>query len=150
MPLPSELVKLGYKDAAILHSAITDTAGIARFVDSIFNSCVPLAAAVHTGVLSSKNPTGGGEHNYPKPITDIQHFKRSDFILWVIDPDSNQRVAVTPIAPRGSGEGRVRVAWAPSGTVLQTRLLKARGQDRCLILPADHSLAKQAFRLQTR
>jgi hypothetical protein len=108
-----ELIRLGYKDTSILHTPITDAVGVGRFVDSIFNSCVPLAAAVHTGVLSSKNTTGGGEHHYPKPITDIQHFKRSDFILWVVDPQSNQRVAVTPVAPRGSGDGRVKVAWAP-------------------------------------
>jgi len=143
-----QLVKLGYKDAAILHTRITDPAGIARFVDSIFNSCVPLAAAVHTGILSTKNPTGGGEHHYPKPVTDIQHFKRQDFILWVIDPESKQRVAVLPLSPRGSGDGRVRVAWAPSGTAIHTKLLKARAAGRRLILPPDHSLAKQAFKLQ--
>lgn len=143
-----ELVRLGYKDTAVLHTAIADAVGIARYVDSIFNSCVPLPAAVHTGVLSPRNPTGGGEHHYPKPITDIQHFKRSDFILWVIDPESKQRVAVTPVAPRGSGDGRVRVAWAPPGTALHTRMLKARSRGRRVILAADHSLARQAFKLQ--
>ena len=88
-----EMISLGYADAeGILNTPITDPATIGIFVDSVFNSCVPMAGIVHTGVLSAKSPYGG-IHHYPKPIVDIQFFKRDDFILWVVDAQG-QRVAV--------------------------------------------------------
>jgi hypothetical protein len=32
----------------------------------------------HTGVL----PEGAGVHNYPTPTTDVDRFRRDDFVLW--------------------------------------------------------------------
>ena len=46
------LESLGYKDAAsILSEPVVDADTIARYTDSIFNSCVPLGRGDHSGVL---------------------------------------------------------------------------------------------------
>jgi hypothetical protein len=142
-----QMTAMGYHDGGkILNTPITDATGVSVYVDSIFNSCVPLAATVHTGVVSAQAPYGG-IHHYPKPITDIQFFKRSDFVLWVTDAQG-QRAAVTPVAPRGSGDGRVQVVYSTEGTTLHANHHQAEGAGQQLILPADHPLAQQAFRLQ--
>lgn len=143
-----ELVRLGYRQAPdLLERQITDAAGVARWVDSLFNSCVPLAAALHTGVVSEGHPAGGA-HHYPKPITDIQFTKHEDFALWVTDTVAGGKVAVVPVAHRGQGDARVEVLHADPGTLLHQAHREAHHAGRRLILPADHPLAVQAFRGQ--
>jgi len=139
-----QMISLGYKHAdTILNTPIVDPAGLGVYVDSIFNSCVPLASIVHVGMVSAASPYGGA-HHYPKPITDIQFFKRDDFTLWVTDAQ-NQPAAVTPLAPRGSGDGRVQVVFSTPGTRLHADQQQAQAEGRQLILPAGHDLANQAF-----
>jgi hypothetical protein len=137
-----EMLRLGYKDADdILNTPISDAAGVATWVDSIFNSCVPLPALRHVGQL----PKGGGRHHYPAPITDIELVKYDDFVLWVTDRQSNTPVAVVPVAPRGAGVNRVRVAWATPGTALHKRREKLRTEGNALELGPSNSLTQQAF-----
>lgn len=142
-----QMVAMGYRDAeTILNTPITNPELLGVYVDSIFNACVPLAAVVHTGVLSSKSPYGG-IHHYPKPITDIQFFKRDDFILWVVD-DEGRVAAVTPVAPRGSGDGRVQVVYAEPDSKLARDQSREASAGRALVLPPEHPMALQAFKLQ--
>jgi hypothetical protein len=142
-----QMAAMGYPEGEkILNTPITDPQSVGVFVDSVFNSCVPLAAIVHTGVLSAKSPYGG-IHHYPKPITDIQFFKHDDFILWVTD-QQGQVAAVTPVGARGSGDGRVQVVYSTEGTALHAQHAAADAAGKQLILPPDHPLARQAFRLQ--
>lgn len=115
-------------DLSILHEPIVDDAGIARWTDSFWNASVPLPADKHTGTL----PKGAGYHHYPKPIVDIEMFKRDDFVLF------HNGVAVAPVAPRGSGNGAVRVLYDPLGRIPE-------GTE----LPAGHPIARAAFALQT-
>jgi len=141
------MIEMGYRDAAeIVTTPITNAELLGVFVDSIFNACVPLAPIVHTGVLSKESPYGG-IHHYPKPITDIQFFKRDDFILWVVD-DEGRAAAVTPLAPRGSGDGRVQVVYAEPGSGLAAAQDHAEVEGRALVLPPEHPMALQAFKLQ--
>jgi Family of unknown function (DUF6424) len=143
-----ELDRLGYHQArAILSEPVTDAAGVARWTDSLFNSCVPLTAGLHQAILSPAHPQTGGWHHYPKPIWDQQVTKRDDFSLWVTDEDGHE-VAVAPVAQRGSGDGRVEVQWAHplSRHHAEHRACHARGER--YILPGDHDLAKQAFAQQ--
>ena len=78
-------------------------------------------------------------HHYPTPIADIQLFKRDDFELWVTDGQGNP-AAVAPLAPRGSGDGRVHVLYATPGSQLAERRTRpSAGQP--LILGAAHPLA---------
>jgi hypothetical protein len=99
---------LGYPDGdRVLATSIKNAAGVADWTDSIFNASMPLPAAAHTGVL----PTAAGYHHYPKPIVDIDHFRYADFQLFVKDPAGLPAVVV-PVAPRGSGDGRVRLLAA--------------------------------------
>lgn len=99
---------LGYHDgASLLATTITDADGVAAWTDSIFNASLPLPAAAHTGVL----PAAAGYHHYPKPIVDIDHFRFSDFQLFVTDPAGLPAVVV-PVGQRGSGDGRVRLLAA--------------------------------------
>ncbi|MGH7969058.1 MAG: DUF6424 family protein, partial [Limisphaerales bacterium] len=124
-----EMLRLGYHAADdILNAPISDAAGVATWVDSIFNSCVPLPALRHVGQL----PRGGGRHHYPAPITDIDLVKYDDFVLWVTDPQSHTPAAVVPVAPRGAGVNRVRVAWATPGTALHDRREKLRAEGNAL------------------
>ena len=118
-----EMIRMGYKNAQkILDTPITDSETIATWVDSIFNSCVPLPAVRHVGVL----PKGGGRHHYPTPITDIDLVRHDDFVLWVTDPDSGQTAAVVPTARRGAGVNKVSVVYATPGTALAERQAQAR------------------------
>lgn len=140
------MVELGYPDTAILHAPIIDAGGVGAWVDSVFNSCVPIPAARHTGVLS---PTveHGGCHHYPTPITDIELVMHDDFTLWVVD-DEGQPAAVVPVAPRGSGVAEVRVAYATPGTRLSETHLTLDAAGKVHHLAADHPLAQQAFAKQ--
>jgi hypothetical protein len=135
---------LGYHDGrGRLDTPIADATGVGLWVDSIFNASVPLPALAHTGVL----PAGGGMHHYPKPIVDIEFFKRDDFTLWVTD-SQGQPAAVTPVGPPGSGDGRVRVAYSTPGTYLDQQHMAAHAQGQALLMEPDHPLAQQAFALQ--
>jgi hypothetical protein len=99
---------LGYPDGdRVLTTSIENADGVAAWTDSIFNASLPLPAAAHTGIL----PTAAGYHHYPKPIVDIDHFRYADFQLFVNDPAGLPAVVV-PVAPRGSGDGRVRLLAA--------------------------------------
>ena len=135
---PDAVEELGIAD--LLSTRITDADGVARWTDSICNASVPLSAELHSGVL----PHGGGVHHYPTPITDIETFKQADFNLFVTDGAGNQ-AAVVPVAPRGSGDGRVMVLWASPGAPVRKAHLAARSNGNAVILPADHELAKLAF-----
>ncbi|HEY1635256.1 MAG TPA: DUF6424 family protein [Acidimicrobiales bacterium] len=145
----AKMAELGYQNAQqLLDNPIKDANGVAAWVDSIFNSCVPLPQLRHVGVLSSSQTGSGGVHHYPTPITDIELVKHDDFILWVTDPESGQPAAVVPAGRRGSGNGEARVVYATPGTPLAKQLDRAQGKRQTLIAPATHPLAQQAFGLQ--
>lgn len=135
---------LGYNDAkGLLATTITDAAGVGLWVDSIFNASVPLPADAHTG----EPPTGHGMHHFPKPIKDGDFLRFDDFVMWVND-SQGQPAAVTPVAPRGSGNGAVQVAYATPGTKLHARHARAHAKGDTLILSASHPMAKAAFKKQ--
>jgi hypothetical protein len=117
---------------------------VARWVDSIFNSCVPLPAVRHTGVL----PNGDGRHHYPTPITDIDLIKFDDFVLWVTDPASGTAAAVVPAAARGKGVDKTRLVYATPGTDLAKEHASAHGAGKAVVLGASSPLTQQAYRLQ--
>jgi hypothetical protein len=141
-----EMVRLGYHNAqALLDTAITDAKGVNDWVDSIFNSCVPLPATKHIGT----RPTGSGEHHYPRPITNIEFIKRDDFVLWHDDPESGTPVAVVPTKAIGTTDKpTVEVVYAQPGTKLHARLREANLNGKRLELDADHPITKAAFARQ--
>jgi hypothetical protein len=132
---------LGYHDATqLLTVPITDANGVAAWTDGIFNASVALPAGSHTGV----RPTAAGYHHYPKPIVDIEAFKYDDFNLFVADAEGNP-VAVTPVAPRQSGNRAVHVAWADPHTPLGHAKAQAEQAGGHLVLPETHPCAQAAF-----
>jgi Family of unknown function (DUF6424) len=140
-----EMTRLGYKDGvAILNTPITSAPDVARWVDSIFNSCVPLPAVRHTGVL----PKGDGRHHYPTPVTDIDLIKYDDFVLWVTDPASGTTAAVVPTAARGKGVNKTRLVYATPGTQLDKEHLDARSVGKPVEFGANSPLTQQAYQLQ--
>lgn len=139
-----EYKKMGFDLDALLNTPITDTAGIEKWTDSICNASVPLPQGLHTGTL----PKFGGVHHYPTPITDIELFKQDDFQLFVTDGEG-QPAAVVPVAHRGSGDHRVEVVYATPGTKLHKQQAAAHENNKRLILPKAHALAKKAFEKQT-
>jgi hypothetical protein len=139
-----EMARLGYKNAdSILNSQITDAAGVATWVDSIFNSCVPLPAVRHVATL----PTGGGRHHYPAPITDIELIKYDDYNLWVTDAQ-HQPAAVVPVAKRGSDVSRVRLVYATPNTALDAEHEQAHDRNTAVEFGSDSDLTKKAFERQ--
>jgi hypothetical protein len=92
-------------------------------------------------------PHNGGVHHYPTPVTDIEFIKRDDFTLWVTDAEGYP-AAVAPVAPRGSGDGRIHVLFATNGSALHCDHQDHGAAGTPHILPADHHLAKQAFAAQ--
>lgn len=132
---------LGYEEAReILTTPVTDADTVARYTDSLFNSCIPLTKPDHQGVL----PKAAGEHHYPWPAKSGDFIRYDDFQLWVTLPDGSHG-AVTPLAARGSGDGRVRLLYARHGTPEGDAVTRAQRQHKAVILPADHPLARKAF-----
>lgn len=138
---PEAVQELGIQD--LLDHEITTPADVENWVDSICNASVPLPAGLHTGVL----PQGGGVHHYPAPIVEIALFKKDDFKLWVLDPQG-QPAAVLPTSQPGSGDGRVQVAYSTPGTQLNHEHVQANLRGEPLVLPENHSMARQAFHRQ--
>lgn len=128
-------------DAArrILAEPVTDAASVARWTDSLFNACVMLSPALHTGVVSGVAQAGGW-HHYPKSVWDQQVTKRDDFTLWVTGGDGLE-AAVSPVAPPGSGDGRVQVLYARPGSELHRQQQEAHAAGKPHILDADHPQA---------
>jgi len=108
---PEAVEALGIR--TLLDTPIRTAAQVARWTDSICNASVPLPGKLHRGIL----PGGGGIHHYPTPVAEIALFKYDDFPLWVTDQEGNE-VAVTPVARRGRGDGRVQVLDAPAGSAI--------------------------------
>ena len=140
------LTALGYPDTHLLHDKITDATGVGKWTDSIFNSCVPLNQHYHIGFAKSGFV---GEHNDPKPITDIQHFKVESFQLIVMDAATGGHAAVVPVAPPGSGNGQVEVIHTSADHPLQAQRVASHAAGQRLILSADNPISKQAFSKQT-
>lgn len=140
--------KLGYHEArTVLETPITNAAGVTRWTDSIYNSCVLLSPGLHQGLDPARTQVGGW-HHFPKSIWDQQVTKRDDFQLWVTSGDG-LAAAVAPVAPHGSQDGRVEVIYAQPGSALHKDMLKAHASGKPHILDADHPLAQQAFARQT-
>lgn len=137
---PKSAAKLGI--TKLLASGISDAAGVAAWVDSICNASVPLLAGDHVGIVK-KAGDPAGIHHYPWPVACIEFFKYDDFTLFVTTPQG--KVAVTPVAPRGSGDGRVAVVYADSSHPLRAKLRNAHKTGKPVVLPANHPIAKQAF-----
>jgi len=138
------LATLGYGEAEeILTNPVTDAQAVARYTDSLFNSCVPLTRPDHQGIL----PAAAGEHHYPWPVKAGDFVRYDDFQLWVTMPDGTHG-AVTPVSPRGSGDGRVRLLFARHGTAEGDAVALAQREHLAVILPPDHPLAQQAYARQ--
>jgi Family of unknown function (DUF6424) len=154
--LVSPQVKQQLDPGGLLHTPITDAAGVAKWTDSIFNAGVPLHPNFHTGVLpggatqsqpAPADPEPGGVHHYPTPIADIQLFKYDDFQLWVTDQQGNP-AAVAPVDQRGSGNASVHVLYATPGSQLAQQKHEAESAGAPLILGPDHPLSVQAYQNQ--
>lgn len=138
------LGQLGYGDAQeILDEQISDADGVARFTDSLFNSCVPLTPGDHEGVL----PKAAGEHYYPIPVKAGDFIRRADFVLWV-KLDDGTHAAFAPVDRRGSNDGRAELLYARHGTPAGDALVAAIKADKTVIVPADHPAALEAFQYQ--
>jgi Family of unknown function (DUF6424) len=156
--------------AELLDTLIETPEDVARWTDSICNASVALSQEEHRGTL----PAAAGLHHYPGPVAEIEFFKYDDFDLWHEDEETREIVAVTPIAPRGSGDRRVRPVFATPAIVEELRphaahieylaeepnlssdeigdpgaLRRTRlEQPRDLILSADHPFSREAFASQ--
>jgi hypothetical protein len=142
------LQELGYPDADLLTTPVTDARSIARYVDSIWNSCVPIPEPAHIGVVTKRAPRASGVHSYPEPVCAIPRVMHDDFVPFVVDPLTKTTAVVAPVSPRGAGDGRVRVLFAERGNPLWAKRQKAHRQGRSLVLPPTHAVARRAFALQ--
>lgn len=145
-----QLERLGYKDTNLLSTPITDADGIAKYVDSLWNSCVPIPQAGHTGQVKSRSPLAAGVHNYPEPVCAIPRVMRPDFVPFHVDETTGTAAVVAPVAPRGEGDGRVRVLFAERGNPLAGQHAAAHSRGGALVLAATHPISQAAFAKQTR
>ena len=139
------LADLGYPEAKdILTTPVTDAATIEQYTDSLFNSCVPLTRGDHQGIL----PDAAGEHHYPIPAKAGDFIRYDDFQLWVTLKDGTHG-AVTPVSARGRDDWRVRLVYARHGTPAGDAVATAQEEGKAVILPAGHSLTRQAYARQS-
>jgi hypothetical protein len=158
----------GYHAAAtLLATEITTAKQVSYWTDSIFNASMPVPRPVHSGTF----PHGAGYHHYPKPIVDIDHFRRDDFQLFVSDngfpavvvpmssrPDDHRvrLIAAHPSAPHArlllegaqKHRGGPITAAAPDADALPPGqpTFSREEPETSAVLPADDDLALQAFR----
>jgi hypothetical protein len=103
---------------------------------------------VHTGAITATSDRSAGKHTYPTPNNDTVFFCRDDFHPFIYDKATKTTVHVVPVAPRGSGDGRVRVTGVQSETPNQP-LVKmhaaAEKNGKALVLAAQDPIAKKAF-----
>ena len=160
---------LGYHAAtALLETEITTAAQVSHWTDSIFNASMPVPRPVHTGTF----PHGAGYHHYPKPIVDIDHFRRDDSQLFVSDngfpavvvpmsssPDDHRvrLIAAHPNAPHARlllqaahdhRDEQITAAASPDAAgVLPPGqpTFSHQEPETSAVLPADDDLALQAF-----
>jgi Family of unknown function (DUF6424) len=133
----------------LLDTPITDAAGVARWTDSICNASLPLPREDHTGKL----PPMAGVHGYPSPVTEIQLFKYDWFELWHYSTETEEMVAITPLASAMEASEGTRAIFAapvvPSEQspaaigAFATPATDEQGAD--LVLPADHPFSQEAF-----
>jgi hypothetical protein len=151
---PDAVAALGIRD--LLDTPITTPDDVASWTDSICNASVPLPRPLHTGVI----PPRAGVHHYPAPVMEIEHFKYDDFDLWHVDEHTREIVAVTPVAPPGSGDDRTRAFFAAPAVLEPTTIPGAqfalRADTTTLeepwdgILAGDHPFSRAAFARQSR
>ncbi|MGH9125746.1 MAG: DUF6424 family protein [Acidimicrobiales bacterium] len=140
-----QLKALGYKDVELLSTPISDAAGMARYVDCIWNSCVPIPEPRHTGAVTAAAPLAAGVHNYPEPMCAIPRVMHGDFVPFVTDPGTGTAAVVAPVAPRGSGDGRVRVLFAEKGHPLAAQAVAAHDAGAALVLGPNNPISQAAF-----
>lgn len=141
----SELTRIGLTDVARFRQSTVTAGDLAWYTDSLANSCVPINANYHIGFAKSGFV---GEHNDPKPITDIQHFKVDSFQLLHVDAATGGHVAVVPVSPPGSGDARVQVIHTSETHPLHAERVKAHATGNPLVLAASDPLARAAFAKQ--
>ncbi|MDQ2754857.1 MAG: DUF6424 family protein, partial [Actinomycetota bacterium] len=95
--------------------------------------------------VSATTPLGTGVHNYPEPMCAIPRVMYADFVPFVVDPRSGAVATVAPVAPRGSGDGRVRVPFAEKKHPLAAQHEAAHGDGAAVVLGTGNPTAKAAF-----
>lgn len=140
------LKKLGY-DPAVLDVPVTDEKTLGRYVDSLFNSCVPLPQKVHTGTVTSKDTFSCGIHNYPNPAWGMNFIHRADFQPFVA-LEGGGVAHVAPVAHVGSADRSVRVLGVhgvDSTHPLRRQHHEAESGGNALVLEPHDPIAQAAF-----
>ena len=139
------LEALGYTGSELLTTEIKTADDVGRYVDSIWNSCVPISQPRHTGSIKSSDALACGVHNYPEPMCGIPRVMRDDFVPFVVDATTRTASVVAPVARRYSGDGRVRVLFAERGYPLHALHQRAHNEGAALILSPAHPISRRAF-----
>ena len=139
-----KLTALGYDAASVLNNPIVSAADVAKYVDSLFNACVPLPQPVHTGSITATADRSAGKHTYPTPNDDTVFFCFDDFHPFVYHPKTKSTVQVAPVASRGSGDGRTRVVMTDAAHPLAKKHAVAARADKALTLLPHDPISKAA------
>lgn len=124
---------------------ITDDKSVMGYVDSIYNANVKLCAQHHIGHPAQNSPDRRGHqavgiHNVPLPVLLYQLF--CDWEHWDMFAGTTGTLAVAP-HPRQPGSATVLHIDA---AFHDPKLVQAGIDDKQIILPPEHSLAKAAHR----
>jgi hypothetical protein len=141
------LKDLGYDPDPVLDTPVTDAESCSRYVDSLWNSCVPLPQKVHTGTLSDKDERSCGIHNYPLPAWNLNFLARPDFKPFV---KIGKVEAVVGRVSHDPADKRVRLLGVHGDRKHPLHRLHqdAEAQGKAVVLEEHDPVSKAAF-LQT-
>ena len=144
-----ELTALGYRDIDLFSTPVTDATSIAKYVDSIWNSCVPIPQTRAHRDRAGRLRWRPGVHNYPESMCAIPRFMHDDFIPFVLDhchrdggsggPGRRSRAPATPGS--GCSSRRKAIRWRPVKA-------QASRQGAALVLGPDNPITQAAFARQ--
>lgn len=138
------LAELGYPEGeAVLRTPIVTPKDVQRWTDSLFNACVPMDRGNHQGIL----PGVPGEHHYPWPVKSADFFRYDDFPLWV-EMEDGTNAAVTPLHPRNSARGQLRLVYGRHGSTAGNLVAEAQREHKMAVLPPDGAIALKVFEAQ--
>lgn len=138
------LRSLGYDPDPVLDTPVTDSATCSKYVDSLFNACVPLPQKVHTGTISKTDERSAGIHNYPVPAWNNNFICRKDFKPFVVIAKGVTVKVGSVSYDRSDKRVRVHSVHGDPKHPLHKKHQAAEAKDQALVLEAHDPVAIEA------
>jgi hypothetical protein len=80
-------------------------------------------------------------------VKSADFFRYDDFPLWITLEDGTH-AAVTPLHPRNSGRGNLRLVYGRHGSTAGDLVAEAQSRGKMAVVPPDSKIALKAFKAQ--